>query len=182
MLRSTLRLLSIMAIVSTLAWTGAVYAALKLGEAAPSFNLPDQDGQMHRLSDYRGKWLVLYFYPKDETPGCTTEACTFRDDIATLQDMGAVVVGISEDSIDSHKQFAKKYHLPFTLLADDNGKVAAAYDSLFSILGMMKIAKRHTFIIDPQGELAAKFMDVDPDDHSKKVIAKLKSLIASGAK
>jgi peroxiredoxin Q/BCP len=96
--------------------------------------------------------------------------------------MGAVVVGISEDSIDSHARFAKKYHLPFTLLADDNGRVAQAYDSLFSILGMMKLAKRHTFIIDPQGRLAAMFMDVDPDDHSKQVIAKLTSLIASGAK
>ncbi len=179
---SGLRLLSSLAIVLSVAWAGVVHAELKLGEAAPSFSLPDQKGVMHTLSDYRGKWLVLYFYPKDETPGCTTEACTFRDDIATIQSMGAVVVGISEDSIDSHARFAKKYHLPFTLLADDNGKVAQAYDSLFSILGMMKLAKRHTFIIDPQGRLAAMFMDVDPDDHSKQVIAKLTSLIASEAK
>lgn len=93
-----------------------------------------------------------------------------------------MVVGISEDSIGSHKRFAKKYHLPFTLLADDDGKVAAKYDSLFSILGMLKFAKRHTFIINPQGLLVAKFMDVNPDDHSKHVIAKLKSLIANSAK
>ena len=175
---SGLRLLTSIAIVLSMAWTGVVHAALKLGDAAPSFNLPDQKGVMHSLSDYRGKWLVLYFYPKDETPGCTTEACAFRNDIATIQVMGAVVVGISEDSIDSHEQFAKKYHLPFTLLADDNGKVAEAYDSLFSILGMMKFAKRHTFIITPQGRLAAMFMDVDPGDHSKQVISKLKTLIA----
>lgn len=166
-------------IAVSLSWAGLAHADLKLGEEAPTFNLPDQKGALHSLSDYRGKWLVLYFYPKDGTPGCTTEACAFRNDIATIQEMGAVVVGISEDSIDSHERFTKKYHLPFTLLADDNGEVAKAYDSLFSILGMMKLAKRHTFIINPQGRLAAMFMDVDPDDHSKQVIAKLKSLIAS---
>lgn len=181
-MKSSVRFFSSIAIALSLAWTGAVHAALKLDEAAPSFNLPDQNGAMHALSNYRGKWLVLYFYPKDETPGCTTEACSFRDDIATIQDMGAVVVGISEDSIDSHKKFAKKYHLPFTLLADDNGKVAQEYDSLFSILGMIKFAKRHTFIINPEGQLVAKFMDVDPDDHSKHVIAKLSSLINSASK
>jgi thioredoxin-dependent peroxiredoxin len=164
-------------IVLGLLWAGVAQAALKLGEAAPSFNLPDQKGVSHALSDYRGKWLVLYFYPKDETPGCTTEACAFRDDIAAIQGMGAVVVGISEDSIDSHKQFARKYHLPYTLLADDDGVVAEKYDSLFSILGL-KYAKRHTFIIDPQGRLAAMFMEVDPDDHGRQVVAKLKALTA----
>jgi len=181
-MKSGLLLLSSLVMVLSLAWSSAVLAALKVGEAAPSFNLPDQKGVMHSLADYRGKWLVLYFYPKDETPGCTTEACTFRDDIATIQSMGAVVVGISEDSIDSHARFAKKYHLPFTLLADDDGATAQEYDSLFSILGMMKFAKRHTFIISPDGRLAAKFMDVDPDDHSKHVIAKLTSLINGSPK
>jgi peroxiredoxin Q/BCP len=150
---------------------------LKVGDVAPSFNLPDQAGKLHSLADYRGQWLVLYFYPKDETPGCTTEACQFRDDIATIQGLGVTVVGISEDSISSHERFAKKYHLPYTLLADDDGKVAADYDSLFSIFGFMKFAKRHTFIIDPQGRLAAIFTDVDPKDHSKQIIATLKSLI-----
>lgn len=176
------RSLTSITMVLSMAWAGVVHAELKLNEAAPSFNLSDQKGVIHTLSDYRGKWLVLYFYPKDETPGCTTEACAFRNDIASIQAMGAVVVGISEDTIGSHERFAKKYHLPFTLLADDNGKVAEAYDSLFSIFGMMKLAKRHTFIINPQGRLAAMFMDVNPDDHSKQVISKLKSLIASGAK
>ncbi|OZB81520.1 MAG: peroxiredoxin, partial [Halothiobacillus sp. 13-55-253] len=99
-MKSGLLLLSSLILALSLAWSGTVFAALKVGEAAPSFNLPDQKGVMHSLADYRGKWLVLYFYPKDETPGCTTEACTFRDDIATIQGMGAVVVGISEDSID----------------------------------------------------------------------------------
>ncbi|MHB1229458.1 MAG: peroxiredoxin [Halothiobacillus sp.] len=152
-------------------------AQLQVGDAAPGFNLPDQAGALHSLADYRGKWLVLYFYPKDETPGCTTEACQFRDDIATIQGMGVTVVGVSEDSIASHERFAKKYHLPFTLLADDDGKVAAEYDSLFSMLGMMKFAKRHTFIINPQGRLAAIFTDVDPKDHSRQIIEALKKLV-----
>lgn len=181
-MKSSSRLLASIVIVLGMAWGSVVHAALKVGEVAPSFNLPDQKGVMHSLSDYQGKWLVLYFYPKDETPGCTTEACSFRDDIFKIQAMGAVVVGISEDDVDSHERFAKKYHLPFTLLADDNGKVAEAYDSLFSIAGMMKFAKRHTFIINPQGRLAAIFMDVDPDDHSQQVITKLKDLIAESVK
>lgn len=152
-------------------------AELHVGDVAPAFNLPDQAGKLHSLADYRGKWLILYFYPKDETPGCTTEACQFRDDIATIQGMGVTVVGISEDSIASHERFAKKYHLPYTLLADDEGKVAADYDSLFSIFGLMKFAKRHTFIINPEGRLAAIFTDVDPKDHSKQVIATLKKMV-----
>ncbi|OYV46178.1 MAG: peroxiredoxin [Halothiobacillus sp. 24-54-40] len=152
-------------------------AELQVGDAAPAFSLPDQAGKLHSLADYRGKWLVLYFYPKDETPGCTTEACQFRDDIATIQGLGVTVVGISEDSIASHERFAKKYHLPYTLLADDDGKVAADYDSLFSIFGLMKFAKRHTFIIDPQGRLAAIYTDVDPKDHSKQIIAALEKLL-----
>jgi peroxiredoxin Q/BCP len=150
---------------------------LKVGDVAPAFSLPDQAGKLHSLADYRGKWLVLYFYPKDETPGCTTEACQFRDDIATIQGLGVTVVGISEDSIASHERFAKKYHLPYTLLADDDGQVAAEYDSLFSIFGLMKFAKRHTFIINPEGRLAAIYTDVDPKDHSKQIIAELKVLV-----
>ena len=164
-------------LLSFLFGAGVQANELKVGDVAPAFNLPDQAGKLHSLADYRGRWLVLYFYPKDETPGCTTEACQFRDDIATIQGMGVTVVGISEDSIASHERFAKKYHLPYTLLADDDGKVAAEYDSLFSIFGLMKFAKRHTFIIDPQGRLAAIFTDVNPSDHSKQVIAALKQLM-----
>ncbi|MEJ2060984.1 MAG: peroxiredoxin [Gammaproteobacteria bacterium] len=151
----------------------------EVGAPAPAFRLQDQQGQWHSLADYRGHWLVLYFYPKDDTPGCTTEACHFRDDIVTLQGMGVKVVGVSVDGTASHAKFAEKYKLPFTLLSDPGGKVASSYDSLFSLFGLMKFAKRHTFIIDPDGHVAKIYTDVDPKTHTAQVAAALKELIAA---
>ena len=103
---------------------------LKVGQPAPDFSLPDQDGTTRTLADFRGKWLALYFYVKDDTPGCTEQACKFRDDIGELKDLGAGVVGVSVDNTDSHANFAKKYNLPFTLLADSRGEIASRYGSL----------------------------------------------------
>lgn len=142
---------------------------------AADFNLPDQNGNMHKLSDYAGKWLVLYFYPEDDTPGCTTEACNFRDArevIASLS--GAEVVGISKDSVESHKKFVDKYGLNFTLLSDTSHKTIKAYDSW----GIM-MAKRNTFIISPKGEVAKKYEGVEPSEHAAEILADLKELQAA---
>ena len=145
----------------------------KVGEAAPDFNLPDQNGQMHGLHEYAGKWLVLYFYPKDDTPGCTQEACAFRDDLHQLTDLGAQVVGVSVDDSSSHAEFAKKYHLPFPLLADRSTEVAARYGVLMNLL-FMKIARRYTFLIDPQGRISKVYDKVETSRHSKEIIEDMK--------
>ncbi len=151
----------------------------KLGEAAPDFELPDQNGVTHGLKEYAGKWLVLYFYPKDDTPGCTQEACAFRDDLHQIEAMGAKVVGISVDDSDSHAEFAKKYHLPFPLLADKSTAVAARYGALLN-LGVFKVAKRYTFLIDPQGKIAKVYEKVETSKHSKEIIDDLKELTTKG--
>ncbi|HUX90409.1 MAG TPA: peroxiredoxin [Gallionellaceae bacterium] len=149
----------------------------KAGQAAPDFNLPDQDGKLHKLMDYSGKWLVLYFYPKDDTPGCTQEACAFRDDLQRLSAMGAEVVGVSLDDSSSHAMFAKKYHLPFPLLAGKNSDVAARYGVLVN-LGLFRIAKRYTFLINPQGNISKVYDKVDTSRHSKEIIDDLGLLLA----
>ncbi len=151
-------------------------SALQTGEMAPDFALPDQHGEVHRLGDYRGDWLVLYFYPKDDTPGCTTEACTFRDDIVQIRDLGCKVVGISTDSQESHARFAEKYGLPFPLLADERGEVAGRYDALTN-LGLLRFAKRRTYIINPGSTIAKVYRKVRPADHSREVVADLKRLV-----
>jgi peroxiredoxin Q/BCP len=151
----------------------------KVGEAAPVFSLPDQNGVQHTLNEYAGKWLVLYFYPKDDTPGCTQEACAFRDDLHKLTALGAQVVGISVDDGASHTEFAKKYHLPFPLLADKSTEVAARYGVLMN-LGLFKIAKRYTFLIDPQGKIAKVYEKVETSRHSTEIIEELKQLTSKG--
>ncbi len=138
------------------------------GSAAPDFALQDQNGRTHRLSDYAGRWLVLYFYPRDDTPGCTQEACRFRDDIGVLGKLDATVVGVSIDSARSHADFSRKYRLPFPLLSDPGGRTAADYDSLLNF-GLVRFARRHTFIIAPDGRIAARFDRVDPARHAKEV-------------
>ncbi|MEK9802062.1 MAG: peroxiredoxin [Curvibacter sp.] len=150
-------------------------ATLEPGQVAPDFELPDQDGKKRRLADWRGQWLVLYFYPKNDTPGCTTEACNFRDDWLILQELGAAVVGVSVDSSASHAAFAQKYKLPFPLLADAQGEVATRYGALSDWL-LFKFAKRQTFIIDPQGRLARIYRSVDSDKHSAEIVADLRQL------
>lgn len=151
----------------------------KVGEAAPDFELPDQNGVKHSLKEFSGNWLVLYFYPKDDTPGCTQEACAFRDDLHKLTAMGAQVVGISVDDSSSHAEFAKKYHLPFPLLADKSTEVAARYGALMN-LWLFKIAKRYTFLIDPQGGIAKVYEKVDTSRHSQEIIEDLKQLTTKG--
>lgn len=148
---------------------------LQPGQAAPAFALMDQSGKTQQLSAYQGRWVVLYFYPKNDTPGCTKEACNFRDDIAKLRSLGAQVLGVSIDNTESHAKFAEKHALPFPLLADTNGSVAKSYGS-FRSLGPLQFARRHTFIIDPSGRIAKIYRSVDPDTHSGEVIADLKSL------
>ncbi len=149
----------------------------KVGQAAPDFALTDQAGKLQKLSDYRGKWVVLYFYPKDDTPHCTTEACQFRDDIFQIRQLGAEVLGVSVDDADSHAEFAKKHHLSFPLLADKGGVVAASYGSIINLL-LIKFAKRNTFIIDPQGKVAKVYVAVDAQQHAQAVLKDLTVLSA----
>ena len=148
-----------------------------VGSPAPEFELPDQQGQLHSLEDYRDQWIVLYFYPKDETPGCTTEACEFRDNIFAFRDLNAQILGVSLDDVESHKQFSEKYELPFPLLADTEGTTADAYGVKTKMMGWT-VAKRQTFLIDPDGNVARHYEDVNPDEHSAQVLADLQSLSA----
>jgi peroxiredoxin Q/BCP len=156
----------------------AAQDAPKVGDPAPAFRLQDQHGKWHSLEDYRGKWLVVYFYPKDNTPGCTTEACDLRDNIFAYRDLGAVILGISVDDVASHKSFSEEHGLPFTILADPDKQVTTRYGVLTKFLGMMELARRDTFIIDPQGRIAKHYMKVDPSTHSAMVLADLKQLVA----
>jgi peroxiredoxin Q/BCP len=160
----------------------ALAAAPALGSAAPAFKLQDQNGKSHSLSDYRGKWVVIYFYPKDDTPGCTTQACSFRDNIFAFDKLNAVILGISVDDAASHKAFAEKHGLPFTLLADPTKATAKEYGVLKTYMGVMEMARRDTFIIDPQGRIAKHYESVDPDGHSKLVLDDLKALQAAQKK
>ncbi len=146
-----------------------------VGQPAPDFNLPDQEGKLHTLSDYRGKWLVLYFYPKDDTPGCTKEACAFRDDLNQITELGAQVVGVSVDDTESHAEFAKKYHLPFPLLADKSTETADRYGALMNLM-FIKVARRYTFLIDPQGNIGKIYLTVETSRHSQQIIDDLKEL------
>ena len=143
---------------------------------APDFTLPDHDGRSHSLADYRGKWLVLYFYPKDDTPGCTTEACSFRDARDDIAELGAEVVGVSKDEPSLHEQFKTKYSLNFNLLSDPEGAVITAYGAwgkkMFGREGIL----RKTFIIDPAGQVVKAFGRVTPLGHGEQVIDALKQL------
>jgi peroxiredoxin Q/BCP len=147
------------------------------GSNAPEFSLPDQNGRQSHLGDWRGRWVVLYFYPKDDTPGCTEEACHFRDDLQSLKGLGAQVVGISVDDTKSHATFAQKYHLPFPLLADADAAVAKTYGA-YSDWFLTGFAKRYTFLIDPAGRIAQSYLNVDTSRHSAEIIADLKRLSA----
>ena len=152
---------------------------LKEGLNAPDFSLPDQNGKIHALSDYKGHWVVLYFYPKDMTPGCTTEACNFRDEFPAFNKLDAVILGISKDSVDRHAKFADKYQLPFILLSDDAGNVCKIYDvwktkSLYgrSFLGIV----RSTFLIDPSGKVARVYPKVKVKEHAAELLKDLNAL------
>lgn len=147
------------------------------GQAAPAFRLQDQDGKWQTLEQYRGTWLVLYFYPKDFTPGCTTEVCAFRDDVTQLNGAGARVLGVSVDDVKSHAEFAAKYHVPFPLLSDVDKDVAGRYGVLTSKMGF-RYARRDTFVIDPGGKIAKHYENVDPKENVKQVLADLSALKA----
>jgi peroxiredoxin Q/BCP len=145
------------------------------GAPAPDFRLRDAAGREHGLGDWRGKWLVLYFYPKDDTPGCTAEAIGFRDRQAKLAELDAQVVGISLDDGASHQAFAAKHKLGFTLLSDRDGTVAKRYGAL-SDFGILRYARRYTFLIDPDGRVAKRYLDVDAGRHADEIVADLKAL------
>jgi peroxiredoxin Q/BCP len=142
------------------------------GTEAPGFTLPSQDGKPISLKDLRGKWVVLYFYPKDGTSGCTLEAHNFQRDLPSYEARNAMIVGVSVDTTGSHREFCAKQGLTFKLLADDQKQVSAEYGSLRSILGY-KIAARNTFLIDPQGKIAKVWTSVGPATHSTEVLAAL---------
>ena len=150
-------------------------ALIKVGVVAPDFTLVDQKNQSQTLSKMQGKWLVLYFYPKNETPGCIAEACSFRDNIVAMRAKNTVVWGVSVDNKESHADFSKNHQLPFTLLADPDGKVAKHYGSLRDLI-IFKIAKRHSFIIDPKGKIAKIYRHVVPKSHVEDVLKDLQKL------
>ena len=138
---------------------------------APDFTLPNQHGDPVKLSDYRGKWLILYFYPQDDTPGCTTEACGFRDNMPFYEDLNISVLGISKDSPESHKTFIDKYNLPFDLLSDRYGTVSTDYYS-----GVRSTPTRISYLINPEGAIVKAYENVDPATHAQTVLADLKEL------
>jgi len=153
----------------------SAYAQIEIGKPAPAFELYDQQQHMHSLKDYAGKWLILYFYPRDSTPGCTIEACKFRDDYSRIRALDAEILGISLDSMESHARFVADRSLPFPLLSDPEGTVADAYGCLFK-LGPVKLAQRFTVIIDQRGHIARIYHSVDPRTHSTQIIADLLAL------
>jgi len=156
-------------------------ASPAVGAAAPPFRLQDQNGQWHALDDYRGGWVVLYFYPRDQTPGCTTQACELRDNIFAFRKRGATILGISVDDVASHKEFAEKHSLPFAILADSSKHTATDYGVLVKMLGLFELARRDTFIIDPAGRIARHWVSVDPQGHSALVLNELVALQAQAA-
>jgi len=145
------------------------------GASAPDFTLPSQEGTFVSLKDYRGKWVVLYFYPKDQTPGCSREAHNFQVDQPKYAERDAVVLGVSLDSVESHKKFCTKEGLNFKLLADTDHKVTDSYGSLTNF-GVVKFAARNTFLIDPAGKVAKTFLNVNPLTHSAQLLAELDEL------
>ncbi|MBU1033919.1 thioredoxin-dependent thiol peroxidase [Patescibacteria group bacterium] len=153
--------------------------SIKLNQIAPDFALFDQQNQQHQLKDYRGKWLLLYFYPKDNTPGCTVEACTLRDSWGEFAKLNAVVLGISADSVASHEKFSNKFNLPFPILADEKKTMLKAYGVLAekSMFGKTFLGiKRSSFLIDPEGKIAKIYQNVKPAVHAEQVLADIRKL------
>jgi peroxiredoxin Q/BCP len=151
-----------------------------VGTAAPDFTLNSQESKPVSLHDFKGKWVVLYFYPKDFTSGCTVEAHNFQRDLAQYEQKNAVIVGISVQDEDSHQKFCTKEGLSFKLLADTKQEVSTQYDSVMN-LGVAKLSARHTFLIDPQGKVEKVWLEVKPDKHSEEVLAALAELQGASA-
>lgn len=147
----------------------------RAGDALPDFELPDQEGVMRSAASFRGRWLVLYFYPRDDTPGCTEQAARFRDAMQDYEARGATVCGVSVDDNASHAAFARKYNLPYALLADRDGKTARRYGSLLDLF-FLKFARRNTFLADPQGRIAKVYAGVNPAHNAHEVLEDLKRL------
>lgn len=152
---------------------------LEVGKKAPAFTLPDQNGKTHKLSDYKGKWVLIYFYPKDDTPGCTKEACGIRDTFPAFKKMDAIVLGVSKDSPAKHQKFIEKYDLPFTLLADEETTMIDAYGawkekSMYgkTFMGIQRIS----YLIDPTGTVAKVYPKVKPEQHAQEVLEDLEEL------
>ncbi|MEW6514471.1 MAG: peroxiredoxin [Pseudomonadota bacterium] len=154
-------------------WPVWANAPLQAGEVAPDFLLADGDGRMRQSSEWRGRWLILYFYPRDDTPGCTAEAKNFNERLSELAELKAQVIGVSVDDVESHRAFAASLGLKFPLLADTDGKVSRRYGAL-NDFAVVKFAKRHTFLIDPAGRIAKIYRDVEPARHAAELIAELK--------
>ncbi|MBV2091054.1 MAG: peroxiredoxin [Candidatus Thiodiazotropha sp. (ex Ctena orbiculata)] len=154
-------------------------SVVEIGKPAPGFELYDQSENLYRLSDFLGRWVVLFFYPKDNTPGCTAEVCGFNFEYDRLQALGVELLGISTDSHRSHLKFAEKHQLKFPILSDREGRVVLAYGSLFR-LGPFKVAKRDSFIIDPQGDVAAIYRSVKAKGHGRFMYEKILQAMASG--
>lgn len=171
-------LIAAIAIVGLFWWRVSAFSKRnepRTGEPAPDFSLPDQEGRTRSLAEFRGKWLVLYFYPRDDTPGCTRQACAFRDEWSRLAALDAQVVGVSVNDVESHRDFAKEYRLLFPLLADKGGAVAARYGSLRN-LGLIKLARRNTFLIDPEGRVAQDYLSANASRNAQEVIEDLQRL------
>jgi peroxiredoxin Q/BCP len=154
-----------------------VTVPIESGNPAPDFELPDETGTLRRLSDFRGKPVVLYFYPKDDTPGCTAEACNFRDDYSAYEQSGVEILGVSPDTVKSHAKFKQKYGLPFPLLADEDRKVCELYGvwALKKLMGREYMGVlRTTFLIDAQGQIVRVFENVKPAEHSAELLSELK--------
>ena len=179
MLRIALLLLVVIVVVLLVPRLLSHSVMPSVGSDAPQFTLPSQDGSPVSLKDFRGKWVVLYFYPKDQTPGCTREAHNFQADQSKYAERQAVILGVSVDSVDSHKKFCAKEGLNFKLLADTAHTVTKAYGSLTN-LGVAKFASRHSFLIDPNGKIAKVYTSVDPAHHSAELLDQLHQLQTSG--
>lgn len=150
-----------------------------LNDPAPNFTLPDQNNQAHSLKEYAGSWILIYFYPKDDTPGCTTESCTIRDNFSEFKKQGIVVLGISVDGVNSHKKFSDKYSLPFTLLADEDKTVINLYGvwSKKKFMGREYMGVlRTSFLVDPKGKIVKIYEGVKPAEHAKEVLSDVKAL------
>lgn len=169
--------LSALLLVTASLFAVAEAATPAVGSPAPAFRLQDQNDKWVSLADQKGKWLVVYFYPKDDTPGCTTEACEFRDNLFAFRALNTNVLGISVQDVASKKAFAAKHSVPFSLLADTDKSVSAAYGVLDGTRG---VAARQSFVIDPNGKIAKYYDKVDPAQHSKELLADLKILTAAG--
>src|SRR5712671_6930101 len=171
---------AILAIASAIGFSSAASSAPSVGAAAPDFTLNSQEGKSVSLHDFKGKWVVLYFYPKDFTTGCTIEAHNFQHDLAQYEQKNAVIVGVSVQDEDSHQKFCTKEGLSFKLLADTTQKVSSQYDSVMTY-NDAKFSARHTFLIDPHGKVQKVWLEVKPDKHSEEVLAALTALQGASA-